>query len=84
MICDNDNKVDSNSDHNLVHYGVVHVYVYVYASYVVQLLLYNIQRSIVCNSINTTNYDNNTAKYDKIDSNRDHDCVHYGAVYSEL
>ena len=60
--CDNDNTIDSNCDCDLVHYGVVYAYVYTY--YVVQLLLYNIQRSIGCNNINTTNYDNGTARCD--------------------
>ena len=43
-VCDSRNRVNSNCDHDLVHYRVV--YTDVHAYYVVQLLLYNIQRSI--------------------------------------
>ena len=49
-ICDSSTMIDSSCDHNLVHYGVV--YTYAHAYYVVQLLLYNIQRSIGCNNSN--------------------------------
>ena len=63
-ICDKRNRIDSNCDHDLVHYGVV--YVYVHAYYVVQLLLYNIQRSSGCNNSNITNCDNNNLRYTAI------------------
>ena len=61
IIGDDENRVDGNVDHDLVHYGVVYTYVHVY--YVVQLLLYNIQRSIGCNNSNTTNCDDNNVRY---------------------
>ena len=60
-ICDNGNRIDSNCDHDLVHYG--DMYAYIHAYYVVQLLLYNIQRSIGCNNSNTTNCDDNNVRY---------------------
>ena len=60
-ICDNNNRVNSNLDHDLVYYGVV--YASVYAYYVVQLLVYNIQRSIGGDNINTTYCDNSTAEF---------------------
>ena len=43
------------------------MYAYVYAYNVVQLL-YNIQRPIGCNSINTINCDNDTVRYDNNNS----------------
>ena len=57
-IYDNNNRINNDHDHDLVYYGVV--YVSVYAYYVVQLLLYDIQRSIRVDSINTTNCENGT------------------------
>ena len=71
-VCDSDNRIDSTPvDQDLVHYGVV--YTYVYAYYVVQLLLYNIQRSIGFNDINTTVCDNNniqrSIEYNNDDNN---------------
>ena len=60
-ISDNGNRIDNNCDHELVHYGVV--YSYVHAYYIVQLLLYNIQRSIGCNNSNSTNCDDNNSRH---------------------
>ena len=60
-ICDNGNRIHSNCDHDLVYYGVMYAYVHTY--YVVQLLLFNIQKSCGCNNSNTTNCDNNNLRH---------------------
>ena len=53
-----DNRIDSTPvDRDLVYYGVVYTYVYTYNA--VQLLIYNIQRSIGYKDINTSVSDNN-------------------------